>query len=485
MALKFPGSQRSAHTHSLKRRSPSLTRRDLLRLGALGAGASLLPAGRSRAGVGPGPHRFLQINLEGGWDSAFACDPVVGTKRTEANGGSYDNAYGSADLATQTVDGKALVIGPGLIVPDRVGPFARLPTAFINGMFMEVSGHDFAAQYMSSGILSLTNTRDYPSIPAILGEATQSFPSHIVLGTAAPLGDTRFTSPPLQAFSSDALNPMVAGPTAVLIGPGGAFPDQFDPNDPARAAAFEQLVGDAHGLIDGLDDLVVGRLPATYQNDLATWRASAAQIQEVYAKRLGGALKPSDEVAGRYGFAPGSSGAGPEESLAAAFLLLKSNLSPYVTVTFASFDSHSDQIAVQLPLMQRFTLALDALVTDLLATDDPSSPGLKLADTTTIYITSEFVRTPIFTVATGGTEHWPSASAILMGRGVQDGAVIGATGDNAEALGWDGFEPVAFSDTTQLLPDHLIATILANIAGESVADTVSAVRLDGLFATKG
>ncbi len=491
MALKSSGFRRpasSAHNHAPRGRSTSLTRRDLLRLSALGAGAAFLPAGRSRAGAAPAPHRFLQINLEGGWDSAFACDPVVGSKAASA---AYDAAYQSAQCPTQVVDGKpTLQIGPGLIVPDSAGPFARLPTAFVNGIFMEVSGHDFAAQYMSSGILSLTNTRDYPAIPALLGEATRSFPSHIVLGTAAPLGNTRLTSPPLQAFSSDALNTMVSGPTSVLIGPGGAFPDSFDPNDPARAAAFDQLVGDAHGLIDGLDDLVVGRLPATYQNELKAWRESSAKIEEVYAKKLGGSLSLSDADRARYN-PEGAASNGPEENLAAALLLLKSNLSPYVTVTFGSFDSHSDQLAVHLPLMQRFARALDVLVTDLLATDDPTSPDLKLADTTTIYITSEFVRTPVFTLATGGTEHWPSASAILMGRGIQDGALIGATGDNAEALGWDPdlVQPVAFSESTQLLPDNLIATILANIGGEAVVDGIpefdGVKRLSGLFVSKG
>ena len=39
---------------------------------------------------------------------------------------------------------------------------------------------------------TLSNSRDYPAIPAVLGEATRSFPSHIVIGTAAPLGDTRW-----------------------------------------------------------------------------------------------------------------------------------------------------------------------------------------------------------------------------------------------------------------------------------------------------
>jgi hypothetical protein len=66
-----------------------------------------------------------------------------------------------------------------------------------------------------------------------------------------------------------------------------------------------------------------------------------------------------------------------------------------------------------------------------------------------------------------------------MGRGVVDGAVIGATDDQAAAVGWSLAEGVPSAEA--LLPDHLIATILANVGTDEQADTVSTERITGLF----
>ena len=451
-----------------------LSRRDLLGLGVLGMGALAFGVSTpwdspARAQSATPPHRFVQINLEGGWNSAYATDPIVGSKVAS---GTYEPVLTSAELVPKAVDAKpTLVMGPGLIPAEAA--FTRLRTAFVNGVYMEVSSHDFAAQYMSSGRLSLSNSRDYPAVPALLGAALHTFPPHVVIGTTPPLGDTRLTSPPLQAPSSGALNTMVSGPSGALLGP-GILQEHYS----------AQLVADARALIDGLDGLVLRGLPPTYQRNLAPWRHSSEQIAQIYARNLGGALTPSVSDAMRYGFAPDSADIGPETQLAAVFLLLKSNLCPFITMTFGSFDSHTMELATQPPLMRRFARALDVFVGDLASTPDPAAPGQTLADTTTLYITSEFVRTPRFSSA-GGTDHWQSASAILMGRGVMDGAVIGRTGDDAMALGWDGQAAVAPTESTRLLPDHLVATILANVGTEALANAVSTVRLNGLFAGTG
>jgi uncharacterized protein (DUF1501 family) len=441
------------------------SRRDVLRLGGLGAAGSLLWGRTSRAAPASVPRRFVQINLEGGWDSALATDPVIGSKQT-SNG--YEGLYTSmSELTPKAVPGKpGLVLGPGLIPGENA--FARMPTAFVNGMYMEVSSHDFAAQYMSSGLLSLSNSRDYPCIPAVLGASSTVFPAHVVVGYPAPLGDTRFTTPPLYSPTIDALDTIVGEPSEAIIG-AGVLRDHFS----------QQQVADAHRLIEALDAQTYGTLRPSYQADLAIWRESSVKLEEIYALGLGGTLAPTldDEI--RYGEpAPGTLSQSPERVLASLYLLMKSNLCPYVTVSFASFDTHSDHLATHLPLMQRFASALDVFVTDLLATPDPAAPGYTLAETTTILITSEFVRTPLFS-SVGGTEHWQSASAILMGRGVVDGAVIGATDDQAAAVGWSLAEGVPSAEA--LLPDHLIATILANVGTDEQADTVSTERITGLF----
>ena len=440
-----------------------LTRRDLLTLGGLTAGGLVLGWPNRRAGrAAPAvaTKRFVQINLEGGWDSALATDPIIGSK---TGSHSYEPILRvpSSDLAPIGVAGKPqLVVGPGL---GAAAPaFAAMPTAFVNGMYMEVSAHDFASQYISSGRLSLSQSRDYPSIPAHLGSTLGGYPPHVVLGTTSPpLGETRLSSPPLQAVTNETLVSMLAGPSGE-----GVKPD---------------VVADAHALIGQLDALTYDRLPRGHRSDLALWVESSKRTDALYTSKVANQLAYTDAMKIRYGIDQHQSEpSGPEAALGSLYCLLASNLCPYLSATFSSFDTHSDHMAVHLPLMRRFATALAVFVEDLTTTNDPSSPELKLSDTTTLLITSEFVRTPRFNQF-GGTDHWQSASAIVMGLGVMDGAVIGATDDGGNALGWDGARPVASNGSNQLLPDHLIATILAGVGAAEQANTVSTVRINGLF----
>lgn len=442
------------------------SRRDILRAGGAAAGLTLIGGwpwrnNQATARLIAAPKRFLQINLDGGWDSALATDPVVLAKR---DAGGYQSDYAqSAALAPTTVPGKSkLVVGAGLA--PAISAFASMPTAFVNGIYNEISAHEFAAQYISSGKISLTNTRDYPAIPAMLGSTLAGFPPHVVLGKAIPMGETRYTSPPLHAASIEALNTMIGGPSGSSLPDDGLF--------------HSELIGDAQELIDGLDAHTYNQLPAEHQRDLASWRAGSGKVQSIYNRKLGGQLVLTKEIKDRYRI---TSDSGPEVDLASVFTLMKSNLCPYVTTGVLGFDHHADHLLHHVPLMKRFAAALAVLVQDLLKTDDPLAPGKKLAETTTIYITSEMVRTPKFNIM-GGTDHWPAFAAILMGQGVTDNVVIGATDNQAYALGWQGNGPVTFSEKSALLPDHLIATILSYMGTQEQANSVSEVRLNGLFA---
>jgi uncharacterized protein (DUF1501 family) len=101
-------------------------------------------------------------------------------------------------------------------------------------------------------------------------------------------------------------------------------------------------------------------------------------------------------------------------------------------------------------------------------------------DNTTILINSEFVRTPQLN-AGSGTDHWPSASAILLGKGVQDNTVIGRTDDNAQALGWLSGAPVPRTSETQITPEQLVATLLDHMGFTAVANPISGGRILGLL----
>ena len=74
-----------------------------------------------------------------------------------------------------------------------------MPTAFINGLYVEVTAHELATNYMLSGKLSLSRSREYPATIAQIAERQNGFPAHVILGGEIPLSATRETAPPLQS----------------------------------------------------------------------------------------------------------------------------------------------------------------------------------------------------------------------------------------------------------------------------------------------
>ena len=430
-----------------------LDRRTLLRAGL---GAALVPAlGRLERHGGAvfsddRPHRFIQIFLTGGWDSALGTDPVIGTK---ASFGAYDPYYAAQPI--KTVPGKAnLVVGGGLI--PALPAFQAAPTAFVNGLWIEVAAHDLATQYLLTGIPTLARTDANPAYVARMGAASGRFPSHVVLGQV-PLGDTKATAPPLQSMG-------VGGIRAMLRKPGQDWLD-----DGTRQTAFE--------LGRTLDELRYGTDLAGRSAVLSAWLTADRRVPELYDKGFGPLLEPSPELFARYGAEGELSIAG---QLAGCFLVQKSNISRLVTTTTGDFDTHSNQDPRQINQLRELGTALNALVADLRATADPDAPRLSLMDTTTILIVSEFVRTPTFNKG-GGTDHWQSASAIVMGSGVRDNTVVGATGPDAKALGWDGQQAVPRTPSSQVVPEMLAAAIMRQCGFSAEAAEVADKPLPGVF----
>ena len=62
--------------------------------------------------------------------------------------------------------------------------------------------------------------------------------------------------------------------------------------------------------------------------------------------------------------------------------------------------------------------------------------GVPLSETTMVVVLSEMGRTPQFNV-TGGRDHWPFTSALLMGEGIYGGQIIGSYREGFTGLGVD------------------------------------------------
>ena len=398
------------------------------------------------------PHRFLQIFLNGGWDSIMSTDPVLDGTAKAASGNFapqyYQSNHGSFVGASTTVVGKSnLIVGAGMTPASNA--FAQIPTAFVNGMFVEVTAHELAVNYLYSGKLSLSRSREFPAFIATAANKTGGFPAHIILGGQMPLGDTRTTNPPLQSLDSDVFVKMLAGP---------------------HSSEYTQgTINAGHSLIAKLNASYQKRLSSNAKASLASWNASEAGLSSLYAKRFDQKLAITTQM--HTDFATGNDASSVGSKLAMAYLSLREGVSSYITVNFSGFDTHMNHVTTHKPAMVEVATRLSTLVNYLTTTNDPSDATKKLAETTTILVYSEFNRTPHFNGA-GGTDHWQTGSAIVMGKGVRDNTVIGSTDNqgNANDYGSD-----------KLLPDHLAASFLRTMGFSAEADELSEVHLNALF----
>jgi uncharacterized protein DUF1501 len=109
----------------------------------------------------------------------------------------------------------------------------------------------------------------------------------------------------------------------------------------------------------------------------------------------------------------------------------------FVTITLGGWDTHqSNWTKLKTGLLPKLDIGLSALFNGL------AQKGL--LDTTTVYITGEFGRTPKINSrdAEGGRDHYPRCMFMLMGGGgVKGGQVIGESDETASAPKNEGYSP--------------------------------------------
>ncbi len=441
-----------------------LNRRSFIQNSLIGATSFMTPAGTFLMGTpsvlanSQGPaKRVLYLVLSGGWDSAFASDPIIGSKQTSS---SYEDVYKqtTGQYAPFQIPGKNTWLGAGFLPAKDI--LSRISIGVVNGMHMEVTAHELAYQYILSGRLSLSNSRDFPSVLSLMGQSKGTFPPLLVLGQAVPLGETRFTAPPIQVANAELLKDMLS--------------------KPAIDGVPENILNEALSLISDLDAEAQKRLTQQEKLDLSSWINSSQKLKSVEDSGIGPKLAFTQEVKDRFQLGTNGDLNSISGLLAGAYIAFSAGLTSYVSVSGSGFDTHQNQLSMQLPLQQSFSSALSLLLKAFQDTPDPDYSGRTLMDTTMIVITSEFVRTPKFNLNLG-TDHWQSASVILLGAGVKDGAIIGATGDDAIPLGWSDSKAVIKTEDNVLLPDHFAATLLSKLGFNDEANTISSTRIDNLF----
>jgi len=142
---------------------------------------------------------------------------------------------------------------------------------------------------------------------------------------------------------------------------------------------------------------------------------------------------------------------------------LERELSWVVQIETGSFDSHTDNTE-QIAQHEMLFSGLAQLVADL-----DSRPGRRgggsLLDETVIAVVSEMGRTPLLN-ETGGKDHWPVTSAMVLGGGLPGGRVLGGTTDTLGARAMDLATGAPSDAGAQLQYGNFAAGLLAALGVE-------------------
>lgn len=362
-----------------------LTRRTFVRT-AVTAGAALATTRLVLAGRADESCRFLFVNAEGGWDPLCVFAPMFGSSEIEME----------TQAEPWTMGGLPLVDHPARPITRAFFERHHGEVALLNGVSTRSVNHE------TCSIVALTGStsEDRPDWATILGYAqrdTNSLPHLVVSGPSLP--------GPYSVFVSHAegmLQPTIDGsileyndaPVARPEAPPSRVVDRFLAQ---RGVARAQRAPDSVPLSD-------------YREALDRAKALSDASLEL-------SLVSGEDFGGRIETAV--------SALAAGVCRCASVGTGFV------WDTHDDN-TVQTGLFESFFGELEVLLTLLDTTLGPQ--GQPLSSDTVVVVTSEMARTPAFN-GTGGRDHWPYTSMMMMGPGVAGGRVFGGYTDLYTGLG--------------------------------------------------
>jgi hypothetical protein len=132
----------------------------------------------------------------------------------------------------------------------------------------------------------------------------------------------------------------------------------------------------------------------------------------------------------------------------------------------SQWDSHSSNDPLQDKNFEHMFAELSQLLQLLRAADAPG--GDSLGDRTTLLVVSEMGRTPVKN-GSGGKDHWPFTSAMLVGAAVSGGRVVGLTDDTLAGGMVDPTSGAASSTGALVTPASLAAGLLQRFGVDPAA----------------
>lgn len=354
-------------------------------------GAGLLATGRkARAGSGQPPRRLIIAMAEGGWDPTATLDPKPGLATIDVLPGDIQD-FGGLPVY---VDGTR----------PAVTTFFEAHAAhctIINGIGVQSLNHPDCAKRMLTGTSS--------DINADIGAMTAHALGQDLAAPYLVLGRTAFSGPhaslAARAGTANQLGTLLSAEQAFPVG----SPADFTPRLSLDATE---------------EDLIRSHVLARAERkaeERGQFGHNEQRLRDfVDALDRGDALAATADF-GDFGY---TGDLGFQAQLATD--ALEQGLCHSVQIELSGWDSHENNLD-QIALADAFFSGLRSLVDELIARPGLEA-GSRMIDDTVVLVVSEMGRTPKLN-ATGGKDHWPVTSAMLIGGGLPGARVLGGTDD--------------------------------------------------------
>lgn len=442
----------------------ALPRRTFLKAAAGFAGANLFgglsfKAFAQATNLAPADHCFVFAYFNGGWDVLLSVDPRDPATFTPERISEtrilpgYNLLANDASFPTNVVKPQGSNIDFGPAIGRMANHFDQM--AIVRGINMSTVAHEVGFRYFLTG--------KEPNGSAARGSTTATE----IVGQMKPAVPV-----PNIAYNIETYNDRYPGyANALRVSSSNDLLLTLAPSPTALDSEIEKELVDMHGRrISCEADLYNSR------GLLTQYRDAQAQMQTVLSAQLDRYFRfedaTSDSAAIRmekaalrqlYGLRP-EGGNDPRTSAAARAALvataLKRGVSQCVSMNITGgLDTHFGTQLTHAQNQRNGWNALADLVTDLKQSPHPS--GGTFMDHTTVLIFSEFSRTPLIN-ASGGRDHHITNSCMLLGKGIKHNTVFGKSGDVGLSAGViDHATGLPSPGGFQILPDHVIATVLA------------------------
>ncbi|MEO0321316.1 MAG: DUF1501 domain-containing protein [Myxococcota bacterium] len=355
-------------------------------LGRLGASAARADVG----GTERAPRRLVLVYARGGWDTTYSIDPKPDVATIDGAPGVVRRF---ADLEVHTAPSRP-----------SVGRFFERwgeQTAVVHG----IEVRSFVHRDCEKRVLTGTPRDDAPDVGALTASclgADRPIP-YLVLGSTARAGD-------LESLTGRVglTNQLLA-----LADPAQAYPDFMGAPNVVPTSAEEALLAGFRAEREASFGAAAARRTATRRaEELRAARGRADQLRQFI---------------GEAGFGERALVADPAAQLEVGIEALRRDFSQAVMVEIGSFDTHENN-ALQNNLHELLFASLDGLMGGL---EDAG-----LSDETMVVVVSEMGRTPLLNPS-GGKDHWPVASAMIVGAGVRGGRTFGRTTSDFKSVRLD------------------------------------------------